>query len=102
MTHTYALLQISATAYEEIAQRLRAAGYAHAFGDEGELDMHGIALVRGEPVAPRVCRWERVDDSAPGSEYEVGCNGQAWHLDPDLELYEFCPFCGGRILVEEP
>lgn len=47
-THTYALLEISAEAYDEIAGKLRAAGYGHAFGSKGEIDMHGIAVTRGE------------------------------------------------------
>lgn len=45
-TYTYAVLEISQAAYDEIAQKLRAAQYDHAFHhDEGEvIDMHGIAL----------------------------------------------------------
>ena len=46
MTHTYALLEVSAAAYEEIAKKLREAGYDHAFNAEGEIDMHGIGLSR--------------------------------------------------------
>lgn len=45
-THTYALLEISQGAYEEIAEKLRAAGYADAINEEGEIDMHGIALTQ--------------------------------------------------------
>lgn len=48
-THTYALLEVSNAAYEEIAAKLRAADYHHAF-NEGAIDMHGIALVRAEPT----------------------------------------------------
>lgn len=44
-TRTYALLHVSQEAYDEIAQKLREAGYDHAFNDEGEVDMDGIALV---------------------------------------------------------
>ena len=43
MTHTYAILDISHTAFEEIATKLRAAGYHHAF-DRDVIDMHGIAV----------------------------------------------------------
>jgi len=43
-THTYALLELSKTAYDEIAAKLRAAGYDHAFID-GAIDMHGLAVV---------------------------------------------------------
>lgn len=49
-THTYAILEISQAAYEEIKAKLEAAGYQHAFHDnDGEIviDMHGIA-VKGE------------------------------------------------------
>jgi hypothetical protein len=47
VTYTYAILEISRAAYEEIAAKLKAAGYQHAFHQEdGEtvIDMHGIAL----------------------------------------------------------
>jgi len=43
-THTYATMQISSEAYDEIRQKLIDVGYQHAINDEGELDMHGIAL----------------------------------------------------------
>lgn len=48
-THTYVTLEISGAAYEEIARKLREAGYDHCFNDEGEIDMHGLALVMREP-----------------------------------------------------
>lgn len=49
-THTYAALEVSAAAYDEIAAKLRAADYDHAIDDEeGAIDMSGIALVRAEP-----------------------------------------------------
>jgi hypothetical protein len=44
-THTVAELQLSAAAYDEIAQLLREAGYEHAFND-GVIDMTGIGLTR--------------------------------------------------------
>jgi hypothetical protein len=47
MTYTYAILEVSAAAYEEIAEKLKAAGYQHAFHKDGRdtvIDMHGIAL----------------------------------------------------------
>lgn len=47
-TYTYVLLEVSGAAYDEIAAKLRAAGYDHAFGDDGEINMHGLALVRAE------------------------------------------------------
>lgn len=52
LTHTYALLEVSAEAYAEIAEKLLAVGYNHVFersGDgiegRGAIDMHGLALV---------------------------------------------------------
>ena len=49
MTHTFATLQVSADAYDEIARRLKGAQYHHAFVDD-VIDMHGLGLVRGEPL----------------------------------------------------
>lgn len=50
-THTYVILEISHAAYEEIAEKLREAGYAHAFHETGGrvvIDMHGIAVAEQE------------------------------------------------------
>lgn len=47
-THTYALLEVSPETYQEIADKLKEAGYDHAFiEDDGKIviDMHGIGLV---------------------------------------------------------
>lgn len=45
-THTYAELQVSHSAYQEIYRLLKQAGYEHAFDpDTGAIDMHGIGLV---------------------------------------------------------
>lgn len=50
MTYTYVLMYVSQDAYDEIAKRLRDAGYDHVFHDDGPgepaIDMHGIALKR--------------------------------------------------------
>ena len=59
MSRTYATLEVSAEAYDEIAGKLMAAGYGHAFiigepqNEHPVIDMHGIALVRAskDPVA---------------------------------------------------
>jgi hypothetical protein len=50
MTHTYATLEVSRAAYDEIASKLREAGYDHVFipdriGAAPTIDMHGIGLV---------------------------------------------------------
>lgn len=46
MTYSYALLAVSPATFAEIEGKLRAANYEHAIHDDGELDMHGIALVK--------------------------------------------------------
>lgn len=48
-THTYVLMPVSKRTYNEIKQKLKAAGHDQAIqqGDDGiVLDMHGIALSR--------------------------------------------------------
>src|SRR3546814_19413342 len=53
MTYSFATLDISRRAYDEIARKLRAAGYEHAFLKDGLIDMQGIGLQpssqEGEP-----------------------------------------------------
>lgn len=54
MSHTYVELELSPAAYEEIVDKLRAAGYDHALfaredGNGYTADMHGLAVVR-EPT----------------------------------------------------
>lgn len=49
-THTYALLEVSSAAYDEIAKKLKDAGYGHVFSSEGHIDMHGLALSRQAQV----------------------------------------------------
>lgn len=44
-THTYVIMELSKHAYDEIAEKMREAGYDHAFGEDGEIDMHGLAVV---------------------------------------------------------
>lgn len=44
-TRTYATLEVSKVAYDEIAAKLRCAGYDHVFMDSGAIDMHGLALI---------------------------------------------------------
>lgn len=45
MTYTYVTMELSQSAYDEIAAKMRKAGYDHAFGCGGEIDMHGIAVL---------------------------------------------------------
>lgn len=44
MTRTYAILDVSPAAYDEIEAKLRSAGYEHAIDEV--IDMHGLALRR--------------------------------------------------------
>ena len=55
VTHTFVTLEVSAAAYEEIRAKLAAADYDHCFMEGGEIDMHGIALVR--EVTDLLSRW---------------------------------------------
>ena len=51
MTYTYVILEISKPAYDEIAKKLKDAGYDQVFHEQGGevvIDMHGIA-VKSEP-----------------------------------------------------
>jgi hypothetical protein len=58
-THTYAELELSPIAYEEIKTKLKAAGYEHAFMEGGAIDMHGIGVTRAEGPLQRCtrCGW---------------------------------------------
>lgn len=48
-TYTYVTMELSAAAYDEIAQKMREADYGHAFNEDGEIDMHGIAVIKEFP-----------------------------------------------------
>ena len=44
-TYTYAILEVSKSAFDEIKQKLLAADYGHAFSMDGKtIDMQGIGL----------------------------------------------------------
>ena len=43
MTYTYAILDVSRAAFDEIKAKLDAAGYQHMFHGDA-IDMHGVAL----------------------------------------------------------
>jgi hypothetical protein len=47
-THTFVELELSPAAYDEIRLKLERAGYQHAFIDHNTIDMHGLAVTRGE------------------------------------------------------
>lgn len=56
MTHTYVVLELSQPAYQEIADKLKAAGYEHAFSfgkdyqGRAVIDMQGIAVAPLSPI----------------------------------------------------
>jgi hypothetical protein len=58
-TYTYAILEVSERAYEEIKRGLLKAGYKHALTGAGReknvLDMHGIALQKKRIPARMAC-----------------------------------------------
>lgn len=64
-TRTLAHLEVSAAAFDEIAAKLREAGYNHAFVD-GAIDMEGIGLVRGAEPAPAP-KHRPISGKAPGA-----------------------------------
>lgn len=49
-THTYAILEVSEAAYEEIKTRLEIAGYQDQFHEQRDhglvIDLHGIAIAK--------------------------------------------------------
>lgn len=48
--HTYVVVTLSEDAYNEIASRLREAGCLEPFMENGEIDMHGIAISTEPPL----------------------------------------------------
>lgn len=69
-THTFSELAISKQAWEEIATKLRAAEYGHAFVDENTIDMHGIGLIPETEQKPRC----PMPYHCPSVENGVTCN----------------------------
>lgn len=95
MTHTFATLQVSAEAYDEIAGKLKSAGYDHAFVDD-VIDMHGIGLVRGEAATGSISilfdrgrgpnlEFVEIEDDK-GRSVRVG----TWRMREDQDLVELC------------
>lgn len=57
-THTVSTLELSASSYEEIAAKLRAADYAHVFEDDqpgAMMDMTGIGITREATLICKSC-----------------------------------------------
>jgi hypothetical protein len=75
ITHTYVVLELPPSAFEEIRAKLAAVGYQHTFHhDEGYpivIDMHGIAVA---PSPARwVCTWCGAAVPEPGPDDLVVC-----------------------------
>lgn len=70
-THTYATLEVSAEAFDEIKKLLHEAKYDHAF-DGACIDMHGIGLVRGTPASADCADLKRQRDAAFAALTTVG------------------------------
>lgn len=67
-THTYAILEVSQEAYDEIHAKLKAAGYQHAFMDGNVIDMAGIGISADpEPLCLATTRVARA--AGPEVEY---------------------------------
>lgn len=85
--HTYAILEISQTAYDEIRSKLAAAGYEHAFHDGGVIDMHGIA-VQALPAETPTPTYIRPKPSAVGSSCQIEM------MNAGMAYPRTCPTCG--------
>lgn len=93
-THTYAILDVSTAAYDEIREKLKIAGYEHAFHRQGTgkarqedrevIDMHGIGLRQETAQRDEAQKREEIDMSTPTpnlTETEVGA---AWYVDDNV------------------
>lgn len=91
MTHTYAELEVSRATYDEIAAKLREAGYDHAFmpergRHEPTIDMHGIGLIlEGTQMA------EKITDAALTDDMEIEIDVQMLQdrMSPKVEALAF-------------
>jgi hypothetical protein len=117
-THTYAILDITCEAYQEIRARLVEAGYDHAIHGAqthaGEvLDMFGVALSELEPPPVEVKTLPTYADPTPGTPTSLSftcCSSPDVGLQPATELtregaecaptVEFlCHHCGAALLI---
>jgi hypothetical protein len=69
-THTYVELELSPAAYDEIAGKLKAADYGHAFMDDGAIDMHGLAVTRAPEVHVEMAPGAEVPTMSVGTKEE--------------------------------
>jgi hypothetical protein len=110
MTHTYVVMEVSGAAYTEIRDKLSAAGYDHAINSEGEIDMHGIAIIQQPNETPIIVHEStteqrranyathkiRVSDSSLYDEVCTECGARDYTADVD-ELSENS--CTGKVVV---
>lgn len=108
MSHTYATLEVSAAAYDEIAQLVRDAGHGDAIQPDGAIDMHGIALLRApeQSASPAPYRLafvppsplDGLGDRPPSpAVVRMSVDEQAVTtvtLRPGGPVFEPCPNCG--------
>lgn len=115
MSHTYAVLDVSCEAYQEIRRLLVEAKYPYKIeSDEaGEvIDMHGIALSEKEPAPTEVKTLPQYNDPTPPTALKFSCSCSAPDVDlepatqlmregadcaPTVEL--MCSNCGAAILI---
>jgi hypothetical protein len=79
-THTIVLLDVSQSAYDEIAGKLLAAGYDHVFLDDDAIDMTGIGLQTLPRTSLRcdVCGSRyggKIGERCPNPYVSNGCDG---------------------------
>ena len=48
----------------------------------------------------RRCEWTPIEEGV--EVYNTCVEGEEFHLTPGLDLWPFCPYCGGRIAVVSP
>lgn len=70
--------------------------YTPAKKDAGPLEVACENAIRHMIDAKSVCLWSSTDETG----YTSGC-GQELVVADELS-FEFCPFCGARILLAEP
>lgn len=117
MSHTYAVLDVSCEAYQEIRRLLVEAKYPYKIeaGEAGEvIDMHGIALSEKEPAPTEVKTLPQYNDPTPGTptKLTIACSCSSPHVDlepttqlmregadcaPAVEL--MCNYCGAAVLI---
>lgn len=91
-THTFALLELSESAFDEIKEKLKEAGYEHAFMEEdGKLtiDMHGIGVTMGKEIEIRKCQFGHRKEAL--SLYSTDIWGNSFFLCSDCGIYLVVP-----------